>query len=169
MNQFADCKVYIAEVDSLSQAEAWDFYEFRGTDTYAHFRSNRIQMVVVLAEKGTFSTWDKMPVQAQYRDANLWQPYRAGQKMLSSSKRKPLTASLTVRKLAKQPTSVMISPRELIAIVKEKGIIWCFKRAVNKAIKYLLRYCLSFGRLLRRKTQIAKGKELKGYRYVGKI
>jgi SAM-dependent methyltransferase len=89
-NQFADCKVYVAELDSISQSELWEFYEFEGHDQYSHLRSGRIQVVVVLAEKGPSSTWDRMPVQAQYRDAHLWGPYRTGKKLIQESGRKPL-------------------------------------------------------------------------------
>ena len=96
LNQFADCKVYIAEVDSLSQGEAWEFYEFEGADVYAQFQSNRIQMVVVLAEKGPYSTWDRIPVQAQYRDAYLWQPYRTGKSLIQQSDRKPLVGQRAI-------------------------------------------------------------------------
>lgn len=89
LNRFVDCKVYVAEVDSISQGESWDFYEFEGSDYYAHLRSSRIQMIVVLAEKGPSSTWDKMPVQAKYRDEFLWEPYRASKQTIQQSGRKP--------------------------------------------------------------------------------
>jgi len=89
VNQFADCKVYIAEGDQLVQPELWDIYEFGGSfNEYGHFRSSRIQMVIVLAEKAPDSTWDKIPVQAQYRDDSLWEPYRRGRERMLKSTRK---------------------------------------------------------------------------------
>jgi hypothetical protein len=75
LNQFADCKVYIAEVDEPGQLEYWDFYEFEGRDTASLFRSNRMQMTVVLAEKSPLSTWSRMPIQSHYREASLQDLY----------------------------------------------------------------------------------------------
>lgn len=162
LNQFIDCKVYVVEVDSISQPEMWDFYEFEGTDQYSHIRSNRIQMVVVLAEKGPSSTWDKMPIQAQYRDEHLWQPYRTAQNVILSSGRKPWTGSQFGHKLAKPKRGVKTLIGVLISKIKEKGVVWCFKGSVSMATKYLYSF-------LKRQTKIAKGEELEGYRYGGKI
>lgn len=173
LNQFADCKVYIAEVDKLAQPSEWSFYEFEGAEKCAHFRSNRIQVVVVLAEKSEFSTWDKIPVQARYRDAHLWQPYRTAHKVMLSSSRKPWTGSHSGYKLTKTKRAVKASTNSLISLLilklKEKGIAWCFKRAISLLSEHLYQYYKLFPCFLRRKTQIAEGKELKGYRYVGKI
>lgn len=89
LNQFADCQVYIAEVDDIGQHNNWDFYQFTGEAHYENFRSDRFQMVVVLAEKGSESTAERMPIQAQYRDAALQAAYAEGQHRIQQSKRKP--------------------------------------------------------------------------------
>lgn len=157
LNQFVDCKVYVAEVDSIGQRAQWDFYEFEGHDKYSHLRSERIQMVVVLAEKGPSSTWDRMPIQAQYRDAHLWVPYRTGKRMMQESERKPLIgyggsalpdtqrSSRTLRRL----------------LIRLRGIIpsrW--KRKIPLKLKTRVNALLSNDP----EQRIARG-----YRYVGRI
>ena len=163
-NQFADCQVYVVEVRNPGQDELWDFYLFEGTGDYVAFRSPHVQMTVVMAEKGLHSTWDRMPVQAKYRDETLWEPYRQGQKLISTSTRKPLTGSkkgLTlstrwVHKMARPPliTQVKMIP----AKVREKGILWCAARAATKSY-----------RLVRPLRRAANAEKLVGYKYLGKI
>lgn len=153
LNQFVDCKVYIAEVTHFGQREKWDFYEFQGTDKYSHFPSNRIQVVIVLAEKGESSSWDKMPVQSQYRDENLWQPYRNAQKVISSSNRKAWTGSRSGRKLTKTKNQ-QVKPKmsvmsKVLARLKERGLLWCIRRFFSKTIQ--------------------KGNRHEGFKYLGKI
>ena len=151
LNQFADCKVYVAEVDSLAPRELWDLYEFEGSDQYDHFKSNRIQMTVVLAEKGSYSTWDKIPIQAQYRDALLWQAYRNGQKLILSSDRKSLIGSRIEQKLSKSinPSELLIS--KFVSRLREKGIIWVCKKIVNRIFNS------------------GDSKALHGYKHIGRI
>lgn len=72
INWFADCKVWLAELDRI-QGDEWDLYEFEAVKDITHFISPRLQMVVVIAEKGEYSTWDKMPIQYQYRELT-WSP-----------------------------------------------------------------------------------------------
>ena len=102
LNQFADCKVYIAEVDSFAQKENWDLYEFQGLYEYDHFLSSRIQMVVVLAEKSPQSTCYRFPVQAQYRDDFLWEPYKGGKARIDLSTRKSLSSSKSYKPVSKK-------------------------------------------------------------------
>lgn len=87
LNKFADCKVYVVEVDTAGQLDEWDFYEFDGSIDYGHFMSNRLQMTFLLAEKSEASTWDKMPVQRQYRNDLLNNEFNANLKSISKSKR----------------------------------------------------------------------------------
>ena len=94
LNQFADCKVYIAEVDDMAQGQDWDLYEFMGNDAYGHFHSDRLQMVIVLAEKNRDSTWHRFPIQSQYRNDISWEPYRSGMQRLHGSSRRSLTAPI---------------------------------------------------------------------------
>jgi hypothetical protein len=131
LNNFEDCRVYIAEVDDVS-------------DQYDHFRSNRLLMTLVLAEKGGSSTWDKAPIQAQYRDAYLWDAYRRGQKNILSSSRKSLSGSKYSVKLTKVNRIIRI-----LSKLKKLG----FYNFTNKVAREL--YKLIRGRL--------------GYEYLGKI
>ncbi len=102
-NDFVDCKVYIAEIDKLSQENDWDFYEFDGAGAYAHFISPRIQMVVVIAEKGELSAYDKMPIQAQYRE--------------------------TQANHQKVPNIGL--PRIAFIRLKQYGLKWCIKKVIS--------------------------------------
>ena len=151
LNQFADCKVYIAEVDNFAQRELWDFYEFEGADKYWHFKTNRIQMTVVLSEKGPSSTWDKIPIQAQYRDADIWQGYRNGQKLLSSSPRQFLSGSKLEQKLKTPYRKSSGSSREIFfSKLRDKGLMWI----PNKIATILLKFNLG---------------KIKGFKYIGRI
>lgn len=177
LNQFADCKVYVVEVDSLGQSEAWEFYQFEGARTYAHFQSDRIQMVIVLAEKGPHSTWDRMPIQAQYRDADLWQPYQTTRKAMLSSGREPFTGSRSGHKLAKAKREVKrgveASTPSLISMLipklKEKGVVYCLKVGTDMLSERLYKYRKTLYTFLKRKTRITKGRKLKGFIYRGQI
>lgn len=175
LNQFADCKVYVAEMDHGGQGELWDFYQFEGADHYSGFPSPRIQLSVVLAEKGQSSTWDRMPVQAKYRDEHLWAPYRQGQKLISTSGRRPLTGSKTglslstrwTYKRAKIPPSVRV--KLMVSKVREKGPLWCTRRAAAKSSARLFKYLKAPYHLVKPPRRSFSGKELVGYKYLGKI
>jgi len=94
LNKFVDCKVYLAEIDIRGgQRELWDIYQFTGTK-YRYFNSKRILMVIVLAEKGPDSTYNRMPIQSQYRDQHLKQAYFDNQKVMSLSTRKSYQGSI---------------------------------------------------------------------------
>lgn len=155
LNQFADCKVYVAEVDSFGQPELWDLYEFEGLAQYDHLKSKRIQMAVVLAEKGISSTYDKIPVQAQYRDAHLWSAYKKGQELFKLSTRKPLVVSSIIQKISKSEERTFI--KLLYSKVKEKGLIWIFRKAISKLILHF------------RQKRGKNENEIKGFKYLGKI
>jgi len=86
-NRFADCKVYIAEADDISQPYDWDLYYFQNPLSYAHFQSPKLQMVLVIAEKGEDSTCDVFPVQAQYRNEEMASHYKVGIDRCKASKR----------------------------------------------------------------------------------
>lgn len=166
LNQFADCKVYVAEVDSFLQHEFWDLFEFEGLDQYGNFISKRIQMTVVLAEKGIASTYDKIPIQAQYREADIWSTYRKGQELLKLSKRKPLVASGVMLKLSrseemnfpkrlfsKLKEKLSFFKKRLFSKLKEEGLIWTCRRVIDKI----------FSRLMRQPDKIH------GFKYIGKL
>lgn len=132
LNKFADCKVYIVEIDNPGQQELWDFYEFNGADKYSDFLSKRLQMTVVLAEKGTQSTYDLLPIQANYRDNDLWQTYRDNQKIISLSGRRSLIGSKVGQKLCSKSISYVPESlaKRFFLRLKEKGIIWVYKRII---------------------------------------
>ena len=88
INRFADCKVYIAEVNDPGQQEFWDFFIFDGNSEYALFKSNKFQMTVVFAEKDLDSTGDIMPVQRQYRDERLTEFFENSRHNIQKSNRK---------------------------------------------------------------------------------
>lgn len=87
LNKFNDCKVYVVKIDSMDQLDKWDFYEFDGSVNYGHFMSHNLQLSFVIAEKSSASTWDKMPVQIQYRDDLLNSEFNMNLKIMSKSKR----------------------------------------------------------------------------------
>ena len=155
LNQFADCKIYIAELDSFAQLELWDLYEFEGADEYDHFKTNRIQVTVVLSEKGSSSTWDKIPVQAQYRDAHLWQAYRKGQKLLLSSGRILLTGSRVEQTLRSRSINSSESlMKRLFLKLREKGFIWVSKKIADMITSILVR---------------RNARKIKGFKYIGRV
>lgn len=130
LNHFADCKIYLAEVDGVVQKESWDMYEFVPTETgvFGHFRSGMIQMVVVLAEKGLASTHDKVPIQAFYRDEERWAPYREGEKLIAQSKRPSLASGKTGLTLKTQPDS---RRSRLTKSLREQGLGATFVRILK--------------------------------------
>ena len=156
LNQFVDCKVYVAELDSISQGELWDFYKFEGQDRYdSRLRSKRVQVVVVLAEKGPSSTWDRIPVQTVYRDAYLWEPYKTGKQLIQKSNRKPLVehGGLALPDTHKQRGS----RRLMTLLIQLRGRIpdkW--KRIIPLKLRTKVNAML-------------QKNEIRGYRYVGRI
>lgn len=88
LNRFADCKVYIAEVNEMGQQEFWDFFIFDGNSEYDLLKSNKFQMTVVFAEKDLDTTWNQMPVQRQYRDKRLNEIFENSRQNIQKSTRK---------------------------------------------------------------------------------
>ena len=159
VNQFSDCKAYIADLDSIGQRTDWRLYEFEGADKYKHFRTERIQVTVVLAEKGAESTYDRMPIQAQYRDADQWAPYRAGKKRIAESPR----AGWRPVKATEQPPSGPYEGSILHAWwrkFRQRGIKYCLMRLIFKSVERIHATLLkSYG----------SGAYAKGFKYVGEI
>lgn len=156
LNKFNDCKVYIAAVDTFGQKELWDIYEFSGSD-YEYFYSKRILMTVILAEKGSNSTYSKIPIQAQYRDDCLLQAYREAQRVISLSAREPYKGSRLGIRLRNSNINLLPQKSIFSRIVlkcKKEGLQWIFPRCLNDAK-------LLFGK--------HRKKEVKGFRYLGKI
>ncbi len=78
LNHFDDCQVFFAISHSMG-AQNWYLYEFqppKGVAGYPSFcPSYMYVMTIVLAKKGVNSTFDRMPVQLQYRDEPLKAEY----------------------------------------------------------------------------------------------
>lgn len=93
VNQYADCRAYVAEVYSMGQRSNWRLYEYLGAGKFEDgvdlFVSPFILMTLIMAEKGPEATDDLMPVQSYYRDDELWAPYSATIARVASSLRKP--------------------------------------------------------------------------------
>lgn len=76
INEFRDCKTYIAEGDSIGQLENWDLFLLSDVANYENFKSDSTQMVIVIAEKGSDTKTDGIPIQSQYRCTELKKVYR---------------------------------------------------------------------------------------------
>lgn len=158
LNQFADCKVYIAEVDGCTQPESWDLYEFEGSAQFKHFQSKRVLITVVLAEKGLSSTYDRIPIQARYRDTHFWEDYRNSQKKIHLSKRRSFVGTRVPRRVKGGSVEWTI-PKLLSVNFKEKGFVWVCKKSISRFFLFLSQ---SF-------NKENENKEIKGFKYIGKI
>ena len=77
VNEFEDCQVYLAQWDDNQTRQRWDFYHYNplrerdgvngyfGQDTW--YYPWRHAHVIVMAEKGLHSTWNRNPIQFEYR------------------------------------------------------------------------------------------------------
>ncbi len=101
LNKFEECRTYFAESWDIS-APNWFIYEFlpqNEAERYPKFRRNILyNMVLVFARKGAHSTFDRLPVQLQYRDPQLLEEYRQNTAPFRSTRArtfsvKPLRAS----------------------------------------------------------------------------
>ena len=91
INNYDDCKVYLAEVSRQAQEKKWNIYHYlRGRkykDGMDPFHTIFLMMTVVIAEKGINSTTDKLPVQCFYRDDDQWSPYLQSEDHFTKSNR----------------------------------------------------------------------------------
>lgn len=142
INHFVDFNVYVAEVDSIGQRESWEFYEYIGAGESHHFRSSKIQMTVVLAQKGPSTTWNEMPVQSHYRDESSAQSHRNTHVVEQGRK---LNASRPYQRI-------------------ESGFLpWIFSRLAHSTPKEMLT------KLAKRLFPVLGKRKLKRYRYIGRI
>jgi hypothetical protein len=114
-NGFADCKVYVAVYDehnfNIFYVDLAQIEERR--HEMGRFLSSRRLSIVVFAEKGTRSTWNKLPFQQDYRSPEEWKSYLANVAAILQSKRPHLLASNTARFLSEsevQGGHVYIAP-----------------------------------------------------------
>jgi len=82
VNEFEDCQAYLAQWDDNGLRSRWDFYRYNplrerddvtgyfGQDTW--YYPWRHAHVIILAEKGLHSTWNRNPVQFEYRPNVLY-------------------------------------------------------------------------------------------------
>jgi SAM-dependent methyltransferase len=87
VNGYADCKTYVALFHDLGGP--WDFYACLHHDKQEPrlFSSSRFAMTAVIAESAAGSTWDRYPIQGQYRSADEWTHYLSCQKRIDASSR----------------------------------------------------------------------------------
>ena len=158
LNQFTDCKVYVVEVDDISQSELWDFYEYEGAAKYDHFRSERIQMVVVLAEKGPHSIYHRYPIQAQYRDQLSLKSYESGKENAQKGDRELFVREITLSLNESARDARGLGAR--IMSIKRRTPT-CLKRKIPLKLKKLVHALLQ--------DETVRVKKIEGYRYVGRL
>jgi SAM-dependent methyltransferase len=111
-NGFADCKVYVVVGDQMifdkknSNKKNFDDFNVFYVDLaqiekrrreMGRFLSSRPLSIVVFAEKGPHSSWDKLPIQQDYRSPEDWKSYLSNVAAILQSKRPHLLASNTGR------------------------------------------------------------------------
>ena len=78
LNSFADCRTFFAISHSMG-AQNWLFYEFippKNNEQYDHFKPNSwYMMTIVIAKKDINSSYQNIPVQLNYRDADKQNEY----------------------------------------------------------------------------------------------
>lgn len=113
INKFVDCKVYVCELDIISQATNWKLFEFTGQEKYDHVVSPKILVSIVLAEKGPESTWDKLPIQMHYRDKDIAEEYDVSMRLIDRSKRNifPITGANKYVDLRQKKSIESIKPK----------------------------------------------------------
>lgn len=110
VNEYADCKTYIALFHDLDAP--WEFYAclHDAGQEPRQFSSSRMAMTVALAERASDSTWDRYPVQDQYRNDDEQRRYVNGHKRIAASTRSFMAPS-TIGVLAAQPRVRQLSHR----------------------------------------------------------
>lgn len=120
LNGFVDCKVYLAEVDDMGQLESWDFYSYESAEFPRHRPSPRLQMVVVLAEKGSAPTCNLLPTQGHYRNRAEQEDFQRKRLRIAQSRRPVLSMTEMDRIRAKKNSKPHES--KWISKIKAKGI-----------------------------------------------
>lgn len=82
LNEFEDAQIYLAQWDDDMFSARWDMYHYQpllmrngvpryfGQDQY--FYALRHGLVLAVAERGALTTWNRTPVQYQYRASTPW-------------------------------------------------------------------------------------------------
>ena len=105
LNGFDDCKVYFVQAGAITYLYG---LELDADDSligdFGSAGLNSAFGVVVLAEKGVQSSWDRSPSQDQYRDATEWRLFRANlARMRGSGRRYELFGRPTSMDIARMP------------------------------------------------------------------
>jgi hypothetical protein len=116
-------------------------------------------MVVVVAEKGLSSSWDKMPVQSMYREPHVRETYRRGESGITLRSGKSLIRLDERRRVRTRfgGKRVSDSVSYLVKRTEELGIAEAFRRAALRVVDRV------------RRGLGIKGRKIRGYRYVGKV
>ena len=88
LNGFDDCKVYFAQAGAVTHFYGLDFDP--GDPFISDFGSAGIGSpfgIIIIAEKGANSSWNLVPSQDQYRDAEEWTTFRTNLERARSSAR----------------------------------------------------------------------------------
>jgi hypothetical protein len=87
VNGYADCKTYLALFHDLDGP--WDFYACLHNDKQEPrlYCSSRFAMTAVIAESAAGSTWDRYPIQGQYRSSEEWAQYLNCQQRIAAAPR----------------------------------------------------------------------------------
>ncbi|MSO58075.1 MAG: hypothetical protein EXQ77_03435 [Thermoleophilia bacterium] len=89
LNDFADCHVYIVRGTGVHSNDPWDVFHL----PYARTRelNSRVnQMSVCIAEKGSGSTSNRLPVQHGYRSPQMRKEFAESERRLGVSPRRPV-------------------------------------------------------------------------------
>ncbi len=100
LNKFSDCRTYFAEAYHAG-AQNWRIYQFvppQNNERYVGFRRSPFYtMVLVFATKGADSTYNRMPIQLQYRDEALREEYRNTMEKFASYGKGPAVKTIRMR------------------------------------------------------------------------
>ena len=91
INGFADCRVYVTLHTGRGRLDV--FEPIAADPSGRTFTSNRVVGIVVFAEKGANSTWDRLPIQRQYASPEVLSAYAGAATRFSQSVRPHLLAS----------------------------------------------------------------------------
>jgi SAM-dependent methyltransferase len=164
-NNFVDCKIYLAE-NNGDPKEKFKMYLLHGGLDECFYYTKKRQIIIAFAEKGNDSTYDHLPVQAQYREEHLWDHYRTREQVIKESARKPWTGRREFdwlgKKLGKFVRSVLGIESFFINGYKSEWLDKKLDKFICRQIDKRLIKVLN--RLLNR---YLSGK--KGYEYLGKI
>lgn len=112
LNGYADCKTYLALFDDINGP--WDYFAclHHERSEPSQLSSPRKAMTAVIAEKQEGATWDRSPIQGQYRGSEEWVEHlqRLGQFERSS---RPVMARPKINASAARPSGPTMLKRRV--------------------------------------------------------